>query len=173
MADLMLGNTIGVTSVGNPDSKLTEVSADVANGFLVGAGADIHKFYLNQPIIFRVKTTGAVFGTTARLVTGITNLGVVNYDGADVTLVPGTHAVYDDCMGVASTSVGSDVRSNQNGGPSARRGFTITPFGDLESLRSYLAGLDVGYFTAARLDKMTLNDMVYAVRARSYPSTIK
>lgn len=171
MADLMLGNPSGVCAVGSADSKIAEVVADAANSFLVAA-ADLPKFYVGQRIIFRVKATGAVFGTTARIITSISNIAVT-YDGADVALVAGTHIICENEPADTVTALNSYQRSNQNGGPSAGRAFGAANFQDLDTMREYLNILDGAYFTTARLNRMTYNDLVYAVRVRAYPTSIK
>jgi hypothetical protein len=40
----------------------------------------------------------------------------------------------------------------------------------VSAMRTRLAALDAGYFTAARLDLMNKNDMLYALRVRSADS---
>lgn len=172
MAETMIGTPSGVTAVGSVNGgKLAEILADSANGFIPVA-ADLANFYVGQVIIFRVKSTGAVFGTTARNVTSIAALGVV-YDGADVTLVPGTHGVYDASLGVGVTSSGTDTRSNINGGPSADNAFAPANLNSIESMKTALGVQDATTFTAERLRRMTYNDLVYAVRVRLYPTSIK
>lgn len=39
--------------------------------------------------------------------------------------------------------------------------------GSINEMRTRLAALNAGYYTAARLDAMTLNDMVYALKDNS------
>lgn len=41
---------------------------------------------------------------------------------------------------------------------------TPANFADTAALRARLTAVNAGYYTAARLDNMTKNDMVYAVR---------
>lgn len=41
---------------------------------------------------------------------------------------------------------------------------TSANFADVQALRARLTAINAGYFTAARLNNMTKNDMVYAVR---------
>jgi len=40
-------------------------------------------------------------------------------------------------------------------------------------MRTRLAAIDSGFYTTARLNTMTRNDMVYAVRVNDYASTVK
>ena len=35
---------------------------------------------------------------------------------------------------------------------------------DITSMRARLTAINAGYYTAARLDQMTVNDMIYAIR---------
>lgn len=169
MADLQIGNEAGVTAVGNADGKIAEIAADQANSFLT---SDVNKFYIGQSIIFRVKSTGAVFGTTARTVTAISSLGIT-YDGADLALVPGTHAVYDADMGVGVATVGSNHKTNINGGTSARDAWQLNGIESIQSLRARLFAFNSTTFSQARLDKMTMNDMLYAYRMSVAASTVK
>ncbi len=43
-------------------------------------------------------------------------------------------------------------------------------YDNLNDMRTRLTALDAGYFTAARLNQMTENDIVYALRLRSTDS---
>lgn len=170
MAVSTLGNRLGISAKKVHDAKICEIASDAANIFGVAA-QDRHRFYLDQSIIFRIKSTGAVFGSTVRTVTSITAVGI-GYSGADLTLVPGTHAVYDDCLGVGISSVASDTRVGLNGGPSAGRAFASHVLEDVDSMRAALTAFSGTTFTAARLDAMTFNDLVYACRVSLYSDTI-
>lgn len=168
MVDLQVGNLIGVTAVQPVDAKIAEITADGVNTFTV-AVADVSKFYLGQKIDIRVKATGADFAV-GRTVTGITAAGVITYDGADVATVAGTHAVYYDGP---SATVNQDQATNINGGASARNGFRSTAFTTVQSMRERLQVIDAAYFTDARLNTMTWNDLVYALRQKDFASSIK
>lgn len=164
MANVQIGSRIGVTQVGPADAKLAEVTADGVNTVTVAA-ADVDKFYLGQSIVFRVKATGAGFGTTARTITGITSAGVITYSGADIAVVPGTHAIYDgNAQPYATSSVAKNQPQGLNGGTSAGVGFNDADFGSIQAMREALAVISGTTYTSARLDTMTENDMVFALR---------
>lgn len=80
-------------------------------------------------------------------------------------------------MGVAAAHTGAATqRSNMTGsntGP--QNGFDDGSVNDdsIATLRARLAVINAGYFTAARLNSMTYNDMIYAYRQADFPSTIR
>lgn len=172
MTALQIGNEIGVISVDNDDAKLAEITADGVSSFTV-ALADVAKFSIFKPIVFRVKATGAGFGTTSRVVQYATDTGVVGYSGADIALVPGTHAVYDASVPYATSTTAKTGKTNINGGSGEQAGFSDYSFGSLENMRTELARLVPGTYTNAYLNKMTWNDMVYAIRAHKYPTSFR
>lgn len=43
----------------------------------------------------------------------------------------------------------------------------------IAAMRTRLAAIDAAFYTAARLNTMTVNDMVYAIRVADAPTTIK
>ena len=49
---------------------------------------------------------------------------------------------------------------------------TSVNYTDVGSLRARLSTINAGYYTAARLNQMTKNDMVYAVRVADDPTGI-
>lgn len=174
MANTQIGSVHGVNQVGPVDAKLAEITADGANQCGVAAG-DLHKFQEGQKVAFRIKATGAIFGATIRTCTGIIWIGnAFTYDGADLTLVPGTHAVYD---GDAATAAQSTVASNRpqgiNGGSSSRRGYTDEDLNTIQGMRDALSVYLPGTYTSAYLDAMTYNDMVFAVRNLRTPVGVR
>lgn len=64
-------------------------------------------------------------------------------------------------------------RSNMNGSTSALGEHQDVDYNDITSLRTRLAAIDAGFYTAARLNTMTYNDMIYAVRRNDSPTSIK
>lgn len=50
---------------------------------------------------------------------------------------------------------------------------TPVNYTSIDALDARLTAIDAAYYTAARLDKMTLNDKVYAVRSQDDSDTIK
>lgn len=78
--------------------------------------------------------------------------------------------------GVAAVDAGGGTnKTNLNGGGnnSPQAGLWDTDFVSIASLRARLAAIDAGFYTTARLNTMTKNDMVYAVRLADAPTSIK
>lgn len=78
-------------------------------------------------------------------------------------------------LGVAAANVdnGGATRSNLNGSGSAQAlEFNTSDYQTIFAMKIVLATADAGYYTAARMNKMTYNDMVYAVRVLNDPETI-
>ena len=44
---------------------------------------------------------------------------------------------------------------------------------NIGQMRARLAVIDAGFYTATRLNTMTMNDMVYALRVADHPTSIK
>lgn len=51
--------------------------------------------------------------------------------------------------------------------------FTDPDLATIATMRTRLAAVDAGYYTAARLNGMTHNDMVYALRLADNPTTVR
>jgi hypothetical protein len=49
----------------------------------------------------------------------------------------------------------------------------VANYGSVSALRTRLTAINAGYYTAARLNQMTKNDMVYAVRVNDDLAGIK
>lgn len=62
---------------------------------------------------------------------------------------------------------------NLNGGADDRTGHWDTDYPTIASLRARLQAINATTYSNAQLDKMTLNDMIYAVRVNDAPGTIK
>ncbi len=78
--------------------------------------------------------------------------------------------------GVAACNIGGGTnRSNVNGGGTGapQTGHWDTDYSDITALRARLTAIDAGFYTAARLNTLTFNDMVYAVRLADAPTTIR
>lgn len=78
--------------------------------------------------------------------------------------------------GVAAVSIGGGTnKSNFNGGgtDATRSPIWDADLLDVAALRARLTALDAGFYTAARLNTMTKNDMVYAVRVADLASTVR
>lgn len=77
--------------------------------------------------------------------------------------------------GVAAVHTGSGTaKTNLTGdNTSPQDGYTETDIVDIAAARARLAAIDGAYYTAARLNGMTFNDMVYAIRLNDAPTSIK
>lgn len=76
--------------------------------------------------------------------------------------------------GVAAVNASSGAqRSNLNGSTSVQGEHEDTDYGSITALRARLAAIDATLYTSTYLDKMTYNDMVYAVRLNDSPGTIR
>jgi hypothetical protein len=77
--------------------------------------------------------------------------------------------------GVAAVHTGSgQQRTNISGDNTSQQdGYVDTDLSDISAMRTRLAAINGALYTAAYLDKMTKNDMVYAIRLNDNPSTIK
>lgn len=64
-------------------------------------------------------------------------------------------------------------RTNMNGSTGAQTEHALTNLGDISSMRARLAAIDGTFYTVARLNTMTRNDMVYAIRMNDFPGTVK
>lgn len=77
-------------------------------------------------------------------------------------------------QGVAAlNAVSGQQKSNMNGSTTQSGGFSSTNLNDIGAMRTRLAAIDAGFYTAARLNAMTKNDMVYAIRCNDHAATIK
>lgn len=72
--------------------------------------------------------------------------------------------------------VAANKGQNINGGDDAQTGFkgtTPTAWLSIADVRARLAVLNAGYYTSARLNQMTDNDCIYALRVLEDPTTVK
>ena len=172
MANAQIGNVIDTVQIGSVTAKIADITADGANTFTCSA-THARRFHIGQLIVFRVIATGAGFGTTARRVTGLTAT-VITYDGADLTLVAGTHGVYDgDAQAYAVNSTAKDDTQNLNGGFSSGNGFTDPDFSSINALRDALFVIDANAYSVVNLNSMTKNDLVFALRSARYATSTR
>lgn len=59
------------------------------------------------------------------------------------------------------------------GGNNRSGEFTESNLATISDMRTRLDAIDSGYYTADRLNKMTYNDMVYAIRLNDHASKVK
>lgn len=157
--DLQIGNRHGIAAVGNK-TLLATVTADGANTVTVD---DISRLRVGDVIDIITRADGTVIAD-ARTITGITSAGVVTYSGANVTASAADSIYYDAT--VAS-------RSSQNGGTSTDRGLKIANLGDHAEMRARLKVIDSTYYTDARINNMTENDAIYAIRLNQESASVR
>lgn len=163
MANAQVGNRNGFTAVGNSGFQ-ANITADGANTVTVDDTFDIP---VGSSIDLVNKTTGAVLASN-RVVQSLTSVGVLTYSGADVAAVPGTTVV------VSTGTTTQTTYNNLNGGSSPSEAFHMGGEGlTIARLRSRLTALNATTYSSAELDKMTENDMLYAVRINESPASIK
>jgi hypothetical protein len=180
MARLQLGNEVGVTAVDKPDETLLgTVVTDGANSFTVSA-ADFRNFRVGQVIDVVTKTTGATgAGFLGRTVTALDSAtNTVTYSGADATLTTSFGAYLAGQWELAAPAAGSggvanDLYVNVNGGFGPGAGFNSQIFNSIDAMRARLTAIDSTTYSAAQLDLMTMNDMIYAIRVSDYSGSIK
>lgn len=60
----------------------------------------------------------------------------------------------------------------QNGGSTATNAYDDTDLNDIAAMRTRLTAINGAVYTSARLDQMSFNDMVYAIRLNDDPGTM-
>ena len=179
MVRAQIGNEIGVTAVDRANETLIgAVVSEGANNFVVSA-ADFRNFQVGQTIDIVVRATGATgAGALGRTVTALDSAtNTVTYSGGDLTL-DNTYGAYLsgkwELAQPASTPVGGrEDYANLNGGLSEYAGFDMTIFGSIGAMRARLTAISATTYSAAELDKMTYNDLVYAIRVNDAAGSIK
>jgi hypothetical protein len=176
-----LGNETGVTAVDKPDETLLgTIVTDGSNNFTVSA-ADFKNFRVGQVIDVATKTTGALT-LTARTVTALDSAtNTVTYSGADGTTttamgayLTGQWELAAPVAGSGNQANGNDPYANLNGGLGPLAGWQGGGvFTTIQYMRERLQAINATTYSNAELDKMTYNDLVYAIRVNDYPGTIK
>lgn len=163
MANAQVGNRAGVTAVGY-NGFVANITADGVNTVTVDDTNDIDA---GRSVDLINKNTGAVLASN-RQITNVTSAGVVTYSGADVTAVPGTTVVVLAGTGAATGYV------NLNGGPTPGEAFHLGGEGlTIDRLRTRLKAINSTTYSDTELDKLTENDMVYALRLYEAPGSVK
>lgn len=159
----MVGNRSGVTAASNGASNnrsdvngrssavLATVTADGANTVTVDS-IDLLKVGMVVDIVTR--STLAVVAS-ARTITGITSAGVVTYSGADVAATANESLYYS---GVTEANGNNHEHWD---------------FRSITQMKARLTAIDANYYTARMLNRMTYNDMLYAIRLNDYAGSIK
>lgn len=141
-ASVELGNGLGVTTAGDRekfDAIACEITADGANTFTADS---VKALRVGDKIQVRTKTTDAILGERNITVINPTTR-VVTYDGADMAVVAGTHGVY-------------------------KPDFFHMNVPGKNMLRQLLKNINATYYTDARLNGLTQNDMIYAARVHRH-----
>lgn len=157
MADQAVGNVHGLAIVGNDnlneeDSELANITASGVNTVTVD---NLERIRVGMQIDIVTKSTGAVVASN-RTVNSLTSAGVLTYSGAD-----------------AATTNNEAVYPAGYFGFSSQVGFYDKDALTIAHMRTRLKQIDAGYYTNARLDNMSYNDMVYAIRVTDHAGTIK
>lgn len=179
MARAMIGSEVGVSAVDKVDeTSLGAITADGVNTFTVSVADARNNFRPGQLIDFVNKTTGAVLAAGRTVNAMDITTGVITYSGADVTTVPGTTQPYLsgqwELAQPAATPVGGrEDYANINGGLGVGTGFDNNVFGSIDSMRTRLTAISATTYSAAQLDLMTMNDMIYAIRVNDQLGSIK
>ena len=66
----------------------------------------------------------------------------------------------------------TNVNSGGNNGNQATAEDATVNFMSIATMRARLTAINAGYYTAARLNQMTYNDMMYAIRLNDFATTI-
>lgn len=171
MADTEIGNSLGVAAL-SPGSLLASITADGATDNEVVVDT-IKYLEIGMIIDILVRATGsATGGATSRTITGITTAagvpngaGSVWYSGADVDP--------DNTFGLYIAGKYTQRYQNLNGGPAEQRGFNIGGDDSIGSLRARLKAINSTTYSDAELQKMTKNDMVWALRQNDALTSIQ
>lgn len=163
MADLRIGNLAGVAAKGGT-TLLATVTADGSNTVTVDTVKDV---LLGTVIDIVNISTGAVLAS-ARTVNGIVfttaPAGTITYSGADVTATT-SHGIYRTGQYAANPT-------NINGGAAPDIGLLMNREQSIADMKLRLTAIDATFYTAARLNSLTYNDLVYAVRVADYAGSI-
>lgn len=173
MARAQIGNVMGVAAK-DPGAVFAEITADGANTVTVST-TDARKFRPGMLIDLLTKSDGTVIGAS-RTVDSINNVtGVITYSGADVATVPGTTAVYQtgSYQTAPSGAYARRAYGNTNGGGAAGSGFNMGTTDTIDDMRARLKAISGTSYSDARLDLMTYNDMVYALRVHDAAGSLK
>lgn len=76
--------------------------------------------------------------------------------------------------GVTAANANSGAQAtNINGGAAQGTAYTDSDLANITTMRARLTAIDGTTYSATNLNKMTYNDMVYAIRLNDAPTTIK
>ena len=75
-------------------------------------------------------------------------------------------------VGLVDPGFNAAAGTQQNGGTNAQTGHWDADYNTVAAMRTRLAAISAGTYTAAYLNRMTVNDMVYAIRVNDSIATI-
>lgn len=75
-------------------------------------------------------------------------------------------------VGAIDTGFANAAGTQQNGGTADSTGLVNANWLSVTAMRSRLAAISAGTYTSSYLDKMTVNDMAYAIRLNDNPAAI-
>lgn len=171
MARTQLGNSIGVAARGQEAPAIALVTGNGGATFVTVAIADGRKFCVDGVTLYDFVTVATgVVKAAARLIVVLQQVGgslFIQYGGADAP----TLGVGDGVYAAGEWAVNGP--SNLNGGSREMRGLrTYGSYDSIRSMRDRLQALNSSYYTTARLDGLTSNDLVYALRLAEAPGSI-
>jgi hypothetical protein len=176
----MIGNEVGIAAVDKVNETLLgTVVTDGANLFTVTA-AEFRNFRVGQIIDMVTAATGATGpGALGRTVTALDSAtNSVTYSGGDLTLTTSQAAYLTGQWEPAQPAAipaggGREDYANINGGVGVGTGFDNINFGSIDAMRARLTAISATTYSATELDKMTMNDMIYAIRVNDMAGSIK
>lgn len=75
-------------------------------------------------------------------------------------------------IGMVDANFANAAGTQQNGGTNAQTGHTDADYVTHAAMRTRLAAINAAYYTAARLNSLTQNDCLYAIRLNDSIATI-
>lgn len=75
-------------------------------------------------------------------------------------------------VGMIDVGASNAANTQQNGGSGPQTGLNSANLDTISALRARLAAISAGTYTAAYLNRMTVNDMLYAVRLNDFAASI-
>lgn len=170
MPTIQLGNNIGVAARAADNQHIGVVAANGganAISILTAAAEPILNWSkMKQNMLIDCASPAGVVRFTNRLVVYIINNGSMSYSGADAPTVAAGDLIY------VAGAITKNQPSNTNGGVSAMRGFRLEGAFTLGDIRDRLNEINPTYYTSTRMDQLTYNDLIYALRLAEAPGSI-
>lgn len=157
MADRQLGNVLGVMDKTTTQSTvLANVDQDNATANVVDVD-DATKLFVGQVVDIVTIADGTEVAVDRTITQIKDNAGQieVTYDGADV-----------------APAAGDALYPVDGYGKTVQEGFTDPDLLTIGQMRRRLKVIDSTFYTDAKLNSMTFNDLVYAIRVADHNGTI-